>query len=107
MFLRERRIARHERHGRCDLSLHLAVVQSRVTAFSTHDTRVDETRRRKVMNLSTRLRALVRDDSGQDLLEYALLVALIALVAVAAVTTAGVNVNTIFSNIATALATAA
>jgi Flp pilus assembly pilin Flp len=35
--------------------------------------------------------------------EYALLVGLIALVAVTAVTTAGANVNTIFTNIATAL----
>jgi hypothetical protein len=36
------------------------------------------------MNLITRLRALRRDTAGQDLLEYALLVALIALVAYAA-----------------------
>jgi Flp pilus assembly pilin Flp len=42
-------------------------------------------------------------DSGQDLLEYALLVALIALVAVGAITLAGKNVNTIFGQIATAL----
>jgi Flp pilus assembly pilin Flp len=39
------------------------------------------------------------DESGQDLLEYALLVALIALVAVGAVKLAGANVNSIFSNI--------
>jgi pilus assembly protein Flp/PilA len=55
------------------------------------------------MDLITRLRTLVRDDSGQDLLEYALLVALIALVAVGAVTAAGVKVDQIFSNIATAI----
>ena len=42
-------------------------------------------------------------DEGQDLLEYALLVALIALVAVAAITTAGANVSTIFGSIAAAL----
>ena len=35
------------------------------------------------------IRKLVRDDSGQDLLEYAMLVALISLVAVAAVTNSG------------------
>ena len=58
-------------------------------------------------NLITRMRALMRDDSGQDLLEYALLVALIALVAVGAVTLAGKNVNTIFGNVATQLGTAA
>ena len=50
-----------------------------------------------------RLRSLVRDDSGQDLLEYALLVALIALVAVAAVTLAGQKVSSIFNNVANAL----
>ena len=59
------------------------------------------------MNFVTRLRALVRQDSGQDLLEYALLVALIAIVAVAAVTTAGVNVNAIFTAVSAALAAAA
>jgi Flp pilus assembly pilin Flp len=47
---------------------------------------------------------LVRDESGQDLLEYALLVALIALVAFGAVQLAGGSVNTIFGNIATQLA---
>ena len=55
------------------------------------------------MNLITTLRSLGRNDEGQDLLEYALLVALIALVAVAAITLAGQNVNTIFQNIAAAL----
>ena len=40
------------------------------------------------MELITRLRALVNNDEGQDLLEYALLVALIALVAIAAVQSA-------------------
>ena len=41
-----------------------------------------------------------RQDEGQDLLEYALLIALIALVAVGAVTAAGVQVNAIFGQIA-------
>jgi len=59
------------------------------------------------MNLITRFRAFVRHEEGQDLLEYALLVALIALVAVGAVTAAGGSVNTIFTNVAAALAKAA
>ncbi len=59
------------------------------------------------MNLSTRLRALMSDDAGQDLLEYALLVGLIALVAYAAVATTGTNVNQIFTNIASKLGSAA
>ncbi len=58
-------------------------------------------------NLITRMRALTRDDSGQDLLEYALLVALIALVAVAAVTSSGQAVNKIFDTVASKLQTAA
>jgi len=55
------------------------------------------------MNVITRMRALVRDDSGQDMLEYALLTALIALAAVGAVRAAGIQVNDIFSNITTEL----
>ena len=46
-------------------------------------------------------------EDGQDLLEYALLVALIALIAIGAVGLAGGAVNTIFSNIANALTAAA
>jgi pilus assembly protein Flp/PilA len=64
-------------------------------------------RREEVMSLVTYLRTLARDDEGQDLLEYALLVALIALICVAAVTSAGTSVQTIFTNIAAALTTAA
>ena len=58
------------------------------------------------MDLINRLRGLVRNDEGQDLLEYALLIALIALVAVGAVTFAGVQVQTVFNNIANAIAAA-
>jgi pilus assembly protein Flp/PilA len=54
-----------------------------------------------LITLMTRLRALRRDATGQDLLEYALLVALIALVAYGAVQLTGTNVNTVFNNIAT------
>jgi pilus assembly protein Flp/PilA len=53
------------------------------------------------------LRALVRHEEGQDLIEYALLVGLISLVAVAAVTLAGGSVNAIFDAIQAALAKAA
>lgn len=51
----------------------------------------------------TALHTLVRRDEGQDLLEYALLVALIALFCVGAIQLAGQNVSTIFTNIANAL----
>ena len=56
------------------------------------------------MEFVSRLRAFVRDDSGQDLLEYALLIGLIALVTVLAVTNAGSEVNRIFTAIAASLA---
>lgn len=56
------------------------------------------------MDLITHMRSLVRDESAQDLLEYALLTALIALAAVVAVRAAGVSVNDVFSSISTAIA---
>lgn len=49
------------------------------------------------------VKSFVRNEEGQDLLEYALLVALIAIVAVGAVTTAGTTVEGIFDDIAAAL----
>jgi len=55
------------------------------------------------MTWMIQLRRLVRDESGQDLLEYALLVALIALVAFGAVQLAGGQVSAIFNNIANQL----
>ena len=53
------------------------------------------------------VKSFARNEEGQDLLEYALLVALIALVAIAAVGAAGGSVQTIFQNIAGQLAAAA
>ena len=52
------------------------------------------------MDFITRLRMFVNNDEAQDLLEYALLVALIALVCVGAIGLAGTNVNVIFGRIA-------
>ena len=52
------------------------------------------------------VKSVVRNEEGQDLLEYALLVALIALVAIGAVGLAGNSVSTIFANIAGQLSTA-
>ena len=39
------------------------------------------------------LNAMLRDDSGQGLVEYALIIALISLAAIAIMTTLGKNVN--------------
>ena len=55
------------------------------------------------MYLVNRLRTLVRNDEGQDLLEYALLVALIAIVCIAAITLLGGNASTNFSNVANSI----
>lgn len=52
------------------------------------------------MKFINRLRAIVREESGQDLLEYALLVALIALVCVVAVGVLGDATSTSFSSTA-------
>jgi pilus assembly protein Flp/PilA len=59
------------------------------------------------MKFINRLRAFARHEEGQDLIEYALLVGLISLVAVAAITAAGGSVNTIFTAIGAKLASAA
>ncbi len=46
------------------------------------------------------VKSLTRREDAQDLLEYALLTALIALIAAGAIGAAGVQVDTIFTNIA-------
>ena len=55
------------------------------------------------MQLVSRVRRFIRRDEGQDLLEYALLISLIAIVCVGAITAAGTNVKDIFDKIAAAL----
>jgi Flp pilus assembly pilin Flp len=57
--------------------------------------------------INSRLIALRNNTKGQDLLEYALLVALIAVVCAAAVGAAGVEVDKIFDTIKTKLVTPA
>ena len=97
---------------RCAYQAVVAVEPGRVAAFETEARVISATRlkERDVMNFKNLvyyLRAkLGRDESGQDLLEYALLVALIALVCVVAITSTGSGVNTIFENISDKLDTA-
>jgi Flp pilus assembly pilin Flp len=45
------------------------------------------------------LRRFRRDDSAQDLIEYALLVSLVALVAIGAVTQVGTTIKDVFWNV--------
>jgi pilus assembly protein Flp/PilA len=59
------------------------------------------------MKLVNSIKMFVRDEEGQDLIEYALLVALISLVCVVALTDAGEQVNLIFEAIKDKLTTAA
>jgi pilus assembly protein Flp/PilA len=59
-----------------------------------------------VNEMINRMRALVNNDEGQDLIEYALLAGLISLVAVATVTSAGTQVKNIFQSITTKLTSA-
>ena len=58
------------------------------------------------MNWILNVRNLLRRDEGQDLIEYALLVGLISLVAVVALTATGTSVNDIFTRDSAKLAAA-
>ncbi len=53
--------------------------------------------------LLERVKSIIRRDEGQDLLEYALLIALIAIVCVGAITLAGTNVRDTYANIAASI----
>ena len=55
------------------------------------------------MTMINRIRTIVREESGQDLIEYAMLVALIALFCVGAVTAAGGQVQAVFNAIVAAI----
>jgi pilus assembly protein Flp/PilA len=55
------------------------------------------------MTMINRFRTILRDQSGQDLIEYAMLVALIALGCVIAVTAAGNKVTDVFNAIVAAI----
>lgn len=48
---------------------------------------------------------ILRDDNGQDLVEYALVVALIALAATAGMKTLATNISTAFTSVGTKLGT--
>jgi pilus assembly protein Flp/PilA len=93
-------------HSRCDVVKRRAITAGRVIAIRTHG-RARLARQEEEMSLISYLRSFVRHEEGQDLLEYALLVALIAIVAIGAVQAAGGSVKTIFQTIADDLATAA
>ncbi len=59
----------------------------------------------RIETLRGRLRDMVADQGGQDLIEYALVVALIAFAAAAGMSTMAGKINAAFTNIGTKLTT--
>ena len=59
----------------------------------------------KVLKLCIAVHSLRNNEQGQDLIEYALVVALIAFAATAGMNTVASNINTAFSNIGNKLTT--
>lgn len=55
------------------------------------------------LNLQMKIQGLKNGEEGQDLVEYALLVALIALVCITGVSNVATAINTVFSNISASL----
>jgi len=49
------------------------------------------------------VKSMIRDEEGATMVEYGLLVALIAMVALVAVTTLGKNLSSLFSTVATSV----
>jgi pilus assembly protein Flp/PilA len=60
----------------------------------------------KLLKLSVKMQTLLVQEEGQDLIEYALVVALIAFAAVTSMKTLANDINQIFLSIGTALTTA-
>ena len=56
-----------------------------------------------LLKLYVKFQSLKNDVEGQDLVEYALLVALIALVCITGVSNVATAVNTVFTNISSSL----
>ncbi len=49
------------------------------------------------------LKSMIRDEEGASMVEYGLLVSLIALVAIVGVTAVGTKLNTLFTNVSNSL----
>jgi pilus assembly protein Flp/PilA len=59
----------------------------------------------QLMKLSVKLQVLLMSEEGQDLIEYALVVALIGFAATAGMSTLATKINSAFGNIGNALNT--
>jgi pilus assembly protein Flp/PilA len=60
----------------------------------------------RLLKLSVKMQTLLVNEEGQDLIEYALVVALIAFAAVTAMKALAVDINNIFTSIGAALVAA-
>jgi len=58
----------------------------------------------KLFNIYLKMKSLLQDDEGQDLIEYSLVAALIALAAAAGMKVLGTGISTSFSTISSTLA---
>jgi pilus assembly protein Flp/PilA len=61
----------------------------------------------RLLKLSVKMQTLLMQEEGQDLIEYALVVALIAFAAVATMKTLATDINLVYANIGTQLTNAA
>lgn len=59
----------------------------------------------KLMKLSTKMQVLLMSEEGQDLIEYALIVALVAFAATAGMSTLALKINQAFTSVGTTLTT--
>jgi pilus assembly protein Flp/PilA len=60
----------------------------------------------RLLKLSVKMQTLLMNEEGQDLIEYALVVALIAFAAVGTMKTLANDINAVYISIGTALTTA-
>lgn len=58
---------------------------------------------KSLIPMYAKMQSMLRDEKGATMVEYALMVALIAVVCIGAVTAVGGGANTMFGNIVTAL----
>lgn len=56
-----------------------------------------------LLKLSVKMQTLLKNEEGQDLIEYALIIALIAFAAVSTMQTLASDINTVYGNIGTTL----
>lgn len=79
-------------HNKCKIYAELFPADSR--------TYKGDTAMKNLIPMYVKMQSILKDEKGATMVEYALMVALIAVVAMVAAGTLGTNVNGVFSNIA-------